>query len=213
VVKPNDSAGSDGVSICNSREEVVEAFERLHGATNTLGLENRSVLLQEYLRGDEYVVDTVSRDCKHKCVAIWKYDKRVFYGAPVVYYEMRLMTLGTKGEPFLQAMVDYIFGVLDVLGIKKGAVQSEIKVENEKPRGPVLIEANCRLHGGDGSWAPVSQKCLGYSDVSALIDAYMEPSTFARLPSSRSAKLGFGAWLTMRSPVGALLKARSIKNV
>jgi len=207
VVKPNDGAGSDGVSICNSREEVIEAFERLHGATNALGLENGSVLLQEYLRGDEYVVDTVSRDGEHKCVAIWKYDKRVFYGAPVVYYGMRLMTLGTEGEPYLEGMVKYIFGVLDALGIKNGAVHSEIKVENDKPRGPVLIEANCRLHGGDGSWAPVSQKCLGYSQVSALIDAYMEPSKFGRLPIAPSAKLGYGAWLTVRSPVGGVLKS------
>ena len=41
-------------------------------------------------------------------------------------------------------MVDYIFGVLDSLGIKSGCMHSEVKQES---RGPVLIEVNCRMHG------------------------------------------------------------------
>eukprot|EP00966_Prymnesium_polylepis_P183038 4241233-Prymnesium_polylepis.1 len=35
----------------------------------------------EYLAGDEYVIDTVSRDGVHKCVAIWKYIKFPLNGA------------------------------------------------------------------------------------------------------------------------------------
>ena len=90
VVKPVEGAGSDGVFICNTPEEVRRAFGSLEGTKNVLGLTNYEVLLQEYLRGDEYVVDTVSRSGVHKCVAIWKYDKRLFNGSPVVYYGMRL---------------------------------------------------------------------------------------------------------------------------
>ena len=86
VVKPCEGAGSDGVTICNSKQEVRDAFLKLDGTRNVLGLTTYEVLVQEYLVGDEYVVDTVSRDGVHKCVAIWKYDKRIYNGSPVVYY-------------------------------------------------------------------------------------------------------------------------------
>ena len=82
VVKPVEGAGSDGVFICNSHDEVRRAYASLEGTKNVLGLTNYSVLLQEFLRGDEYVVDTVSRSGVHKCVAIWKYDKRMYNGSP-----------------------------------------------------------------------------------------------------------------------------------
>lgn len=49
--------------------------------------------------------------------------------------------LAIDDEPELQAMVDYTFGVLETLGIENGCMHSEIKLE---PRGPVLIEVNCR---------------------------------------------------------------------
>ena len=49
--------------------------------------------------------------------------------------------LAIDDEPELQAMVDYTLGVLDTLGIENGCMHSEIKLE---PRGPVLIEVNCR---------------------------------------------------------------------
>ena len=86
VVKPCEGAGSDGVTICNSKQDVRDAFLKLDGTRNVLGLTTYEVLVQEYLVGEEYVVDTVSRDGVHKCVAIWKYDKRIFNGSPVVYY-------------------------------------------------------------------------------------------------------------------------------
>lgn len=177
VVKPVEGAGSDGVSICDSPAAVRAAFDSLEGTKNVLGLTNYSVLLQEYLKGDEYVIDTVSRNGVHKCVAIWKYDKRVFNGAPVVYFGMRLLPI--DAEPELAAMVDYIFKVLDALGIKNGAMHSEAKLEE---RGAVLIEVNCRLHGGEGTWAPMAEACLGYSAVSACCDAYLDPAAFAALP-------------------------------
>merc|ERR1711972_759172 len=109
VVKPCSGAGSDGVTICNSHQEVRAAFLKLDGTRNVLGLTTYEVLIQEYLVGDEYVIDTVSRDGEHKCVAIWKYDKRTFNNSPVVYYGMRFLAI--DDEPELFAMVQYISGV------------------------------------------------------------------------------------------------------
>jgi biotin carboxylase len=62
VVKPVEGAGSDGVTICNAADEVRTAYKSLEGTKNLLGLANYEVLLQEFLHGTEYVVDTVSRE-------------------------------------------------------------------------------------------------------------------------------------------------------
>lgn len=42
--------------------------------------------------GQEYVVDTVSCNGHHKCVAVWKYDKRDANGAKFVYHGMTLVS-------------------------------------------------------------------------------------------------------------------------
>ena len=46
---------------------------------------------------------------------------------------------------------------------------TQVKYDASTPRtlarGPVLIETNCRLHGIEGSWKPIVDKCLGYSQV------------------------------------------------
>lgn len=201
VVKPVEGAGSDGVSICESPEAVRSAFAALEGTKNVLGLDNYAVLLQEYLRGDEYVVDTVSRSGVHKCVAIWRYDKRRFNGSSVVYYGMRLLPI--DAEPQLATMVRYVFGVLDAIGIRNGAIHSEVKIEE---RGPVLIEANCRLHGGEGTWAPMAEACLGYSAVSAMLDAYLDPLAFATIPPMPSAFRAHAKEAKLRSAVSGVLR-------
>ena len=197
VVKPVEGAGSDGVSICNSAEEVRAAFGRLEGTKNILGLENYAVLCQEFLAGDEYVVDSVSRGGVHKVVALWRYDKRDYYGSPVVYHGMQL--LNVESDPtLLSAMVDYVTSVLNALGVTDGAMHTEVM---NTPRGPVLVEVNCRLHGGEGIWLPIAQACLHYTQVSALHDAHFAPNDFAALPATPLCPmLQHGAWVTIRSP-------------
>ncbi|CAN0568388.1 unnamed protein product, partial [Laminaria digitata] len=47
---------------------------------NGIGGVNEGALVQEYLDGTEYVVDTVSRGGVHRLCAIWEYDKRSVNG-------------------------------------------------------------------------------------------------------------------------------------
>ena len=47
---------------------------------------SNAVLVQEWIEGVEYAVDTVSRDGEHKVTAMWKYDKRPVNGGPFVYF-------------------------------------------------------------------------------------------------------------------------------
>jgi len=144
----------------------------------------------------------VSRSGVHKCVAIWKYDKRRFNGAPFVYFGLHFKAIDS--EPHLRPMVAYVMGVLSALGIENGAIHSEVKLEE---RGPVLIEANCRLHGGEGTWAPMAEACVGYSQVSGMIDAYLDPLAFAALPEAPSNFVAHAKEANMSSVVSGTLKA------
>ena len=77
IVKPLDSAGSDGVKRCETFEAAKAHFELLIGGYEKVnGGFCEEVLCQEFLKGREYVVDHVSRASEHKTVMIWLYDKR-----------------------------------------------------------------------------------------------------------------------------------------
>ena len=141
IVKPLDSAGSDDVTLCLSEDEVKQAFGNIMGKVNGLGLVNRAVLVQEYLEGQEYVIDTVSRDGEHKVVAIWAYDRRAANGAQFVCFGQRLLTMS---DEHCAEIVAYQLKVLDALGIKHGPTHGEVKWHQGEP---VLIEVGARCHG------------------------------------------------------------------
>lgn len=76
VLKPVESAGSDGVKLCYTFEEAKAHFELLMSSQMVNGGDCPAVLCQEFLKGKEYVIDHVSRDGVHKTMMVWVYDKR-----------------------------------------------------------------------------------------------------------------------------------------
>jgi ATP-grasp domain len=115
IVKPMDSAGSDDVTLCHSYHDVQNAFGNIMGKVNGLGLVNKAVLVQEYLEGQEYVVDMVSREGEHKVAAIWAYDRRPANGAHFVCFGQRLLT---ADDPLCPELVAYMKKVVTALGIR-----------------------------------------------------------------------------------------------
>jgi biotin carboxylase len=73
-------------------------------------------------------------------------------------------------------------------------------------RGPVLVEVNCRVHGGEGTWAPMAEAALGYSAVSALLDCAVDPAAFAALPAVPTNFAVHVMEAKLRSPVQGILK-------
>ena len=177
IVKPIESAGTDDVFLCGSLEAVQEAFLSVNGKVNGLGQVNEGVLVQEYLEGPEFVVDHVSRDGAHKCVAAWEYDKRPVNGAPFVYFGMRPRAAGDGAH--VDAMIAYARRVLDALQVRHGPSHMEIKLTAS---GPCLVEVGARIHGGEGTWLPIAEGAFGLTMVDATLDAYLEPDAFDALP-------------------------------
>ena len=105
----------------------------------------------------------------YKVVAIWEYDKRSVNGANFVYFGMRLRSAAGPKE---QMLIAYAAQVVVALGILHGPSHMEVMLG---PTGPCLVEVGSRCHGGEASWLPVVQECLGYSMLDATLNCYLRP--------------------------------------
>ena len=46
--------------------------------------------------------------------------------------------------------------------------------------GPCLVEVGSRCHGGEGTWLPVVEECIGYSQLDATLSCYLRPDRYVR---------------------------------
>jgi len=147
VAKPSGGVGSEGIFFCKGEEDIVKAHNEIVGATNPKGVVNSAVALQEFLVGEEYIVDCISHEGKHICVAIWYQGKR----RDLPWSPTSIITTYNKlMEPTGQVqdeLVNYTFQVLNAVGFKHGPSHNELMMTE---RGPVLIEVNARMHGVQG---------------------------------------------------------------
>jgi len=172
IVKPPKSVASDSVAFCRSIDEVREAADRILSATNVLGYRNHAVLVQEFLDGTEYIVDTVSHEGRRKVTAIWQYS-RPPTGEACEFVSYDAMTLLPYTGDLQESLQSYAFKVLDALAINFGPAQCELMwVDGE----PVLVEAAARLSGGSG--ALLSGICGGVSQVDETVSVLLEPERF-----------------------------------
>jgi len=178
VVKPVESAGSDGVKLCKSKDEAKAHFELLMESQRKCGAQGAAVLCQEFLKGKEYVVDCVSRDGVHKVLMIWVYDKRPTNGAAFVYYGM--IPVDAKSQE-AKILIDYTLGVLKALKLDNGPTHGEVMMTMD---GPCMVEMNCRSHGWDGAWVPLARKLTGgYAQPECAVDSHTDAAAFAKLPA------------------------------
>lgn len=179
VLKPLTSAGTDNVRICHSVDQVREGHAAVMASTTRYGAHNETVLVQEYLHGDEFFVNTVSRDGVHAVVEVWRYHKRMIDGGRWMYdYEQPVPLT----DPHVTDLVDYALAVLDALEIRNGAGHTEVMLT---AAGPVLVESGARM---GGSHKPdVVSRCIGTNQVECLALAIARPRDVVdrRLPTYR----------------------------
>jgi biotin carboxylase len=171
IVKPPKSVSSDGVSFCRSADEVRKAAVKILSGTNVLGFNNQSVLVQEFLAGTEYVVDTVSYEGQNKTTAFWQYSRPATVSGEFVCYDaMTLLPYAGERQEVLQS---YIFKVLEALDIRYGPAHCELMwVDGE----PVLIEAAARLTAGINSI--LGSICGGICQLDETVEAMLAPDRF-----------------------------------
>ncbi|EFG03777.1 ATP-grasp domain-containing protein [Streptomyces clavuligerus] len=177
VLKPLRSCNTDGVTVCATADEVRRAAEQVLTSRDAFGAPNTEVLVQSYLDGDEYIVDTVSRDGEHFVSSVWKYEKTLVDGRNL-YDKDILVPPGDAPAPQLMA---YVRQALDALGIRHGPAHSEVKMTS---RGPALVETGARLSGG--MLPEVHDLCLGQNQADLTVLAHTDPGEFRRRYAGRS---------------------------
>jgi ATP-grasp domain-containing protein len=186
VVKPLDSAGTDGVGICRDAAEIEAAFAASLGRPNALHGANEQLLVQELLEGTQLFVNSVSWDGVHRISEVWR-DNKLRRGANFIYdYEELLPRHGEQQDQ----VVPYVESVLDALGIRYGPAHTEVMLTAS---GPVLVESGARLHGSvpDG----VIDRCTP-SHQAVTAEAYLEPESVARA-AGHPYELAAGAFCVM----------------
>ena len=171
VVKPTYSQGSAGVRICMNREEMIDSLNELFEKSDIYGVKNREFVVQERIKGEEYVVNTVSCNGVHRVTGIFKYQKIKTPEGGYIYDNMQSVNELGIGE---SEIVDYAYDVADALSIRYGPVHGEYMVDE---KGPVLIEVNCRPIGANLN-AEYLESFLGHHETDTILDSYLNPAKF-----------------------------------
>ena len=172
VLKPLDSAGTNGVHICLTSRDVEHAYKAIIGVENNMGSMNREVLAQGYLKGLEYFVNTVSHGGTHYVTDIWLAEKVPLPGHANIYDKNFL--IDSHSREFTQ-LSNYVFRVLDALDIKYGAGHTEVIITEN---GPMIVECASRISGALD--AKFNQACLGHDQIQVTLESYIDPESFMR---------------------------------
>lgn len=131
VVKPNCGTGSVGVKLCTSTDEVINHYKKL----------NDTILLQEYILGEEYSAEILAFENRYHLLGITKkYLSQAPYFVEIAHEFPASIDYELKNEIFttmikaLQA-VDFTFGPVHI----------EFRLAKQKI---YIIEINPRLAGG-----------------------------------------------------------------
>ncbi len=186
VVKPLDSAGTDGVTICEDAAAVETVFRANLGRPNALHGANQELLVQELLRGTQLFVNSVSWDGVHHVSEVW-HDNKLRLPENFIYdYEELLPRHGPQQDQ----VVPYVERVLDSLGIRFGPAHTEVMLTET---GPVLVESGARMHGSVPD--EIVDRCTP-SHQTLTAEAYLDPGSVARR-AGRPYELKAGAYCVM----------------
>ncbi|WP_445495928.1 ATP-grasp domain-containing protein [Photorhabdus sp. SF281] len=170
VLKPLESAGSDGVYICENERSAKEAFYKILGKSNKLNLCNNHVLIQEFLKGTEYVVNMVSLNSNPLVTEVVKYKKRRLDTGSIIY---DIDDIIDSSYPEYNVLVEYTKKVVLTLGIFNGPSHAEVMLT---PDGPKLVEIAARM---DGILRPaIAKLTTGLGQISASAMSIVEPENF-----------------------------------
>lgn len=156
ILKPTNSGGKDGVVFVNDDSELEDAF-----CYSTNGHEK--VIVEEYIEGKEYSVESLSYCGNHFVLQI---TEKVNSGPPH-FVELAHHQPADLNESIVKKIRSVMNDVFAAVGIMNGPCHSEIKVKGDEV---FLIEINGRL-GGDHISYPLTELSTGYPYITGVIQA------------------------------------------
>lgn len=156
IIKPVDNAGSRGVTLVNSYSGLNEAYiySKQHAR-------NGSVIIEEYMTGNEVSVETMSVNGHVNVLAI---TDKMTTGAPH-FVEMGHSQPSRLPQSTQNKIKNLAAEAIDAVGITNGPAHVEIMVT---PEGPKMIELGARM-GGDNITTHLVPLSTGIDMVKATI--------------------------------------------
>ncbi|PMR78718.1 ATP-grasp domain-containing protein [Billgrantia endophytica] len=173
VVKPTESAGSDSVFIAHTYEGALGHIKTILGKKNRIGRNNTEILVQEFIQGQQYIVNSVSLDGEHFITEIWKDIRTQTINGQVLYDHEHLVDLK---DPVSQQLTDYLKACLDALGVRHGPIHAEVILTM---KGPLLVEVGARCQGG--ILGETVCKAIGFSHVTLTAALHSDPNSFIEI--------------------------------
>ena len=168
VIKWSRACATQGLHICHGWEEIEKVVEDALSDPFLDEGEEVELLMQERIIGEEYIVNTVSRNGRHRVISMWHYDKVFRPDGSYVYNYLQTVNHLSVGHG---RMARYAFDVLDAIGIVDGPVHGEYMIDE---KGPVLIEVNCRPMGGSMRY-DFLDGLYGHHETDEILDNYLFP--------------------------------------
>ncbi|WP_199536827.1 ATP-grasp domain-containing protein [Spongiactinospora gelatinilytica] len=146
VVKPTDLTAGFGISLVRGPQDAGPVWERVR-ATRADGVDRgttlyelKDYLMEEYICGPEYSVETFSFAGRHVVVAITEKLVGSAHFAELGHAMPARVDAGTAAA-ITAATAEF----LDVIGVADGPAHTELRIS---PRGPLVIESHNRIGGG-----------------------------------------------------------------
>ncbi|MEU4878360.1 ATP-grasp domain-containing protein [Streptomyces sp. NPDC021608] len=154
VLKPHDGGLSEGVFLAETENEVAERWEWTRRTTEG------PVLVEEFLTGPEFSVESFSAGGRHEIAAVTeKVTTRLPRFVEIGHQVPARLDDTTRAE--IEGLVTQF---LTLIGQKDGPVHTELRLTTDGPR---LIEAQTRV-GGDQIW----ELCEMVSGVDLMTETF-----------------------------------------
>ena len=169
VIKPSIGQGTIGVCICKNDDELKDAM----GFTENISFdiardEDDKIVIQEFIEGKEYVINTVCCKGHNRPISAYYYDKILIEGrGPIYNFEEAI----DESDSHFKELVEYNEKVISALGIEYGSIHGEYMLDEN---GPVLIEMNCRVPGPFQKYTLIDSVWGEHSTTSSL-ESYVNP--------------------------------------
>ncbi len=180
IVKPTDRSGSRNIM----KLESLDGIEQAVSEACATSFEHKAIV-EEYLTGNEYSMETISYKGEHHFLAI---TKKYTTGAPH-FIETGHKQPSDLSDEIVARAKEVIFRALDALHVENSAGHAEFRVDEN---GQInIIEIGARM-GGDCIGSDLVYLSTGHDFVKMVIDvAVGNPPSLNENPLSRHAEIHF----------------------